>query len=88
MTVVSGRNGPQPRFRVFGLTADIAIEAATIAYGKEPDYLFRLSKQPSSRELLLMWIGGGQLGRGTIIGSGREAEQGDHSDPTIKKQKL
>lgn len=88
MTMVSGRSGPQPRFRVFGLTADIAIEAALLAYGRQPEYLFRLSKQPTSRGLLQMWIAGGQLGRGSIINSGREEDDGDHSDPTLKKQKL
>lgn len=82
MTFVDGHEAP--RFRVFGLTADIAIEAAMIAYGREPEYLFRLSKQPTSRGLLQMWIAGGQLGRGSIIGAGKEEERGDHGDPTLK----
>lgn len=86
MTLVPGREGPQPRFRVFGLTADIAIEAAIIAYGSEPGYLFRLQKQPSSRGLVQMWIDGGQLGRGQIIGAGKEEESGDHSDPSVRRK--
>ncbi|KAI9029238.1 NUDIX hydrolase domain-like protein [Hyaloraphidium curvatum] len=76
---------PLPVFRVFGLTAEIAIEAACAAYGEQPKYLFKLAKQPSAAEMVRMWMAGGELGRGKMVGNGREEEGGGGTDPSLEQ---